>query len=661
MKHMKKYKIWLILTIVAGVVTIGILGLTSKQVGLASILATNPRNVLASKTISDVQLRQKIDSTQGGIDVKNFKTPIDNQESPKHTSFISSVKEIISKNEMISQENNNTAPTNSDTVQGFISIFHEDDLAHKKSNDRAVLFAPGNRVISLDYNVLKKFLPETGDYVKLDGLVKTSGDKYSFTKLETISKSTINSNRSASSPTGSASIVIFNYLDNQSVPITTTDARKKLFDVDPVDHFSIPQWFSTVSYGLMNLVGKKSVSGNGDVYGIYTAPYNNSSCQNVNSAVTSVLSNAKAAGLNISENDIVIFIQPYNQNCGYLGFATYMPISPGDPQSKLFRYVLLNDTGTGVFLHELGHLMSNINASFVPHANRYNCKDGLGRSVSIGKLTTASCEIEEYADLFDVMGGVPSNYDYFNNSSRSDAGFLNASNYINVQSSGTYTATPINDVATKIIKIPVTVYNPNGTMFASSESFYTIETRRFDPLVEKYPNNPGANELFIRQGNRLVTVGSGSNILHQGDTFVDEKNQVSIKNLGPASAGSANTLVQVTVPQQPLVCHLGVPKLTISPKPSIGIYPQGVILNAKLKNTDAGACPPINLSLDFGDLRSLYPAYPANIRPQLLNNTKLPGFRFCEGELLVLVHTTLVDRPDVDASQITEFIPDTSI
>jgi hypothetical protein len=507
----------------------------------------------------------------------------------------------------------NPTPTSLDTVQGFLSIFHEDDLVRKKSNERAIIFTSDSKVVPLDYSAVKKSLPETGSYVKLGGLIKTSGDKYSFTNIQTISRPEVNRSRSTSSPTGNVSMVIFNYLDNQSVPITIADARRKVFDIDPTNHFSIPQWFSAVSYGIMNLVGKTSSAGNGDVYGIYTAPYNNNSCQNVNSAVLSVLNSAKNNGLNIAENDIVVFWQPPNSNCGYLGFAGYMPINPNDSQSKLFRYVVMNDSGTGTLMHELGHLMMNTDSYVsIPHANRYNCKNNAGGPVSIGQLTVASCEVEEYGDLFDVMGGVPSNYDYFNNSSRFDAGFLNATNYISAQSSGTYTVTPINDVGTKIIKIPVTVYNPNGTVFASSESFYTIETRRFDPLIEKYPSNPIPNELFVRQGNRLVTMANGSNLLHQGDTYVDEKNQITIKNLGPASAGSANTLVQVVVPQQPLVCHLGVPKLTITPKPSIAAYPQNVILNARLKNTDTGACPPAIIALDFGDLYSLYPTYPVN-------------------------------------------------
>ncbi len=599
--------------IVVGLGAILVFGFNSKQSGLANVLAINPRGVLSSENISIAQVKSQASILTNNVDVKDLDIFINNQEVPKRPDFTSIIKEVFSKKETPVQENSSQVISSPSASQGFLSIFHEDDLVHKKSNERAVVFTSDNKVITLDYAAVKKSLPETGSYIKLNGLVKTSGNKYSFANIETISRPSAHSSRSASGPTGKVSVVVFNYLDNQSIPITLADARKKVFDIDPTNHFSIPQWFNTVSYGIMNLVGKTNSVGNGDVYGVYTAPHNNNTCQSVNSSVSSVLSNAKSDGLNISENDIIVFWQPYSQYCGYLGFAAYMPINPSDPQSKLFRYVVMNDSDTGTLMHELGHLMSNAGSyTAVPHANRYRCRDNMGVDTSIGKLTTSSCEVEEYADFFDVMGGVPSNYNYFNNNSRLDAGFLDASNYISVQSSGIYTVTPINDVGTKIIKIPVTVYNPNGTVFAPSESFYTVETRRFDPLVEKYPRNPLANEVFIRQGNRLVTMANGSNILHQGDTFIDEKNQIEIKNLGPASIGSGNTLVQVTIPQQPLVCHLGIPKLTVSPKPSMATYPKSVTLNVNLKNTDIGACPPTDIIVDIGDLSSLYPSYPAH-------------------------------------------------
>ncbi|HET6372319.1 MAG TPA: hypothetical protein VFG76_03370, partial [Candidatus Polarisedimenticolia bacterium] len=229
-------------------------------------------------------------------------------------------------------------------------------------------------------------------------------------------------------------VVLFNFQNNPVEPYTLDAARATTF----TSAASANDWYQEVSFGKIGLSGKVNVDG--DVFGWYTIPYDNTTCT-ISTWVSAANAAAAASGFSSADYDKLIYAFPQTDSCDWWGLG-------GGNAAKINGSFALK-----VITHELGHTFG------LPHANTYTCYDASGARVAIG----TSCTSTEYGNVFDTMGIGTSGH--FNNYFENWLGWFDPSAVQVANGDGVYTIAPMETATGGVqdLRIP-RIVDPNGTV-----------------------------------------------------------------------------------------------------------------------------------------------------------------------------------------------------
>lgn len=197
-------------------------------------------------------------------------------------------------------------------------------------------------------------------------------------------------------------VVLINFTNDLSQPYTVQQIRGVAFDAPD----SAARFLLEASYGKRTLAG--------DVFGWWTVPYPNSSCD-TGSWKAAAAAMALARGVNLDSYDHVALVWPWTAACPFGGRA-----------GSFFNGTL---DGYGL-AHEIGH------SFFLNHSGVYRCAPAADGSYVY--LAASGCTADEYGDIYDVMG---SGYRHFNGWEKARLGWL--TNVQIVAASGRYSLSPL--------------------------------------------------------------------------------------------------------------------------------------------------------------------------------------------------------------------------
>ncbi len=227
-----------------------------------------------------------------------------------------------------------------------------------------------------------------------------------------------------------AAVVLLNFDNNPTQPITVEEARRTVFD--ETYSGSIASNVREYSYNRAWLTG--------DVFGWYTTAF---TC-GLNT-LTSEAVRLGDAHINFQNYNRLIIVFP-SAACGYsgVGYVGIISVDTAEGRIRMSSNALNGvreiDDGTGI--HELGHNFE------LMHANDWECG-----SASIG----AGCSTVEYGNLFDVMGTSAAR-GHYSAAHKEKIGWFEPSNVLRVTNPGTYVLEPIETPGSglKSLKIPTT-------------------------------------------------------------------------------------------------------------------------------------------------------------------------------------------------------------
>ncbi|MFH1404858.1 MAG: hypothetical protein ABIH21_02050 [Patescibacteria group bacterium] len=268
-------------------------------------------------------------------------------------------------------------------------------------------------------------------------------------------------------------VILFNFQNNSdSEPYSVEDARMGMFTAED----SVKAYYEEISFGQQTFSGFNDPE-NGDVYGWYTVPMNNTSCDDSLNAMADMANELAAQdGFDESNYDFVVYGVSQNALCSASGAS-------GGPGSKiLFNLTYYFNIGT--VAHEFGHNFG------LGHASTYSCVDEQGARV----VYSNACTLGEYGDIFSSMGNSQLRR-HFNASQKKSVGWLTNENVIDVSQSGDYLITPIEELSDgyQLIRVPKE-YNDEGI----AVSYYTIDYRQPYGFDDFSSSDPVVNGVLIR-------------------------------------------------------------------------------------------------------------------------------------------------------------------
>ncbi len=390
-------------------------------------------------------------------------------------------------------------------------------------------------------------------------------------------------------------VILFNFLDDTSQPITPTDARGQTF-TNPVDQTIITNnstdtWYQEVSNNQVDLVGQ-TLNQDGDVYDWRTIPFNGTGCPWL-SWWQSALA---MAGVNEDDYDAIILRFPTVSGCsadawayGKLAFIN----------SNITTYSFRHQA------HELGHVLG------VGHAAFYLCRDAAGNKVPISQ----NCIIQEYFDPFDVMGGSYNGGQvlthHFHNAHKDKLGYIPGTNVTTVTANGTYSINrqQTTEAGPRILKIPRAYVNP-----ATVKDYYYLEYRPWYGIFDQF-NYPATRidpsdgvsvriapwvPRFLKFEDAVLIDTSpathqGDAALTPGQTYTDPYAGITLSSvvLSP-TANPPTATVNVS-----FFCARNQPALTITPatRAQYGRPGDSLTYQLNLRNNDSPPCGPTTFTV----------------------------------------------------------------
>lgn len=282
-------------------------------------------------------------------------------------------------------------PAKPDTViVGTVTMLHVDDLAHGTAKMRLGVVVNGALVPvkGLRDDDLGRQVHLTGDY---------HGKTFVATGVEIVAPV-----RFSAAPRTSIAVVLMNFTDDRSEPMTVAQATALYFGPRP----SVRDWYQTMSYGQLNYTGT-----------VFPWVHLNQA-KSAGCNVTSWQNEANAL-VDHSGYDTVVYMWPPVASCAFTGYASIgaAVINGADP-SRITTVI-----------HEVGHTRG------LEHSQSFFCSLN-GAAVSLSD----SCASSEYGDTFDAMGS--GGLRGFNEWQRAELGWLTPTT---ITSSGTYTLAPIDN------------------------------------------------------------------------------------------------------------------------------------------------------------------------------------------------------------------------
>lgn len=472
------------------------------------------------------------------------------------------------------------------TLEGIIKIIHYDDFEGRKSWSDYILESDKK-----EYDL--KFVNEIPDV--LTGARISATGKLMNNQLYVSSYEILSNIFPISTPPiiRKIGVILFNFQNNPSQPYSPPTVQSVVFTASN----SVKYYYLENSYNQLILEGKYSP--NGEIYGWFTIPYDNTNC------IFSTWSNAAynmavAAGYDLTGYDSLVYIFPYTSSCGFGGVA----VVGGN-------IVWSNGLSNYVVSHELGHNLGS------QHANAYLCTEN-GQPVAISE----DCNNVEYGDPFDVMG---LNYRHMNNAHKFFLNWLQPSNIITVTTNGVYSIAPIEQSSSSVqaIRIPKDIGNNNQI-----QKYYYLEFRRpfglFDsfPLTDPVVNGvtiriarPNAAETHLIDNTPTLTPSPYDSSLLAGNTFFDQIKGIRIKTL---SISPSFAYVNITFVNASLCVHAN-PSMSVLPLVQYGSPGNALNYTVTVMNNDNANC-----GITIFDISPSLP-YPWNQIPLVFQISVAPG------------------------------------
>jgi hypothetical protein len=289
---------------------------------------------------------------------------------------------------------------------------------------------------------------------------------------------------------------------------------------------SVDKYYREESYGKW-AIGSK-LRADGDVFGWYTVPYDNTGACSLSTWMTNARTQAAAQGFVVTNYDAVVYV-------------TSATGCPGRAWASGNSITVLSGFNMQTVAHELGHVFG------LRHASAWQCRDSAGVTVSI----SGTCSSIEYGD-FALMGKTTAYH--MNNFQKGALGWLAASNTRTVTTSGVYELYPIEKATAnvQVLRIP-----RKFDTYGKPLDFYYLEYRQqygFDsfalssPYVNgvsirvapEYTQYNGRSYLIDATTPSLTTFGDAP--LQVGNVFTDSTRRVTI-----AILSVVNGVAQVSV------------------------------------------------------------------------------------------------------------------
>lgn len=261
---------------------------------------------------------------------------------------------------------------------------------------------------------------------------------------------------------------------------------------------SADEFYREESFGKWALTG--AVRSDGDIYGWYTVPYNDTGDCIPFAWVQAAKSYAAAQGFVESNYDAFIYV-------------TKATGCPGRAWTTGRVITVLSGFNAPTVQHELGHAFGLL------HASAWLCKDAAGVKVTI----SSTCTISEYGD-FATMGQTT---DYHMNAFQKGAlGFFAASNTKDVTTDGVYSLYPIEKPTTlaQTIRIP-----RKYDIFGKPLDYYYLELRQTFGFDDFAATSSRVNGISIRVAPAYTSPRSRSYLLDATTPALTGFNDAEIK------------------------------------------------------------------------------------------------------------------------------------
>ncbi len=369
-------------------------------------------------------------------------------------------------------------------------------------------------------------------------------------------------------------VILFNFQNNATQPYTVDHARQVTFTALN----SANAYYQETSFNKVGLQGK--VLPEGDIYGWYTIPHDNTAC-NYSTWASAARTAAQANGFSSTGYNVIIYAFPQTAACSWWGLGTI----GGSPASSWIN----GSYALRVVAHEMGH---NFGAH---HASSYSCTDSANNRVPISNNCTSS----EYGDPFDIMGS--SSY-HFNNFHKGRLGFLSSSSTQTVTSNGYYSIAPVEWESGGIQSLRI-VRERDGS--GNPTQYYYLEFRQpygFDnfssaaPVVQGVSIRLAPEYSTIRQSQLIDTNASTTSFsdaaLAVNSEFFDSVTGVNIRTTGVSQSGAS---VYITFGAGS--CVRANPSLVVSPASQWGFPGESLNYTVSVTNNDSSACGTSSFSI----------------------------------------------------------------